>query len=158
MVERAKPVEPIAQTPAAEATTAEKVPQKITNVSKVDVDAKTTSTNSVVDQLRSEYESCANGKDPVRCSQLALQLGRKYRQLGQAAEATTFLQTAVDNARTARLAQFEIDALGELGLLSQSQGNPVTAKRFYSQAVERATSAHLSGAKWQAELDRMPKD
>lgn len=128
-------------------------PLQIKEVTRVDVDAKATTTNSVMDQLRADYESCAIGKDPVRCSQLALQLGRKYRQVGQGAEAQRYLQAAVDNARSARLAQFEIDGLGELGLLAKSRGNVADAKSFFERAVERAGSARLTAPRWQNELD-----
>lgn len=131
------------------------VPLPIKEVTRVDVDAKATTTNSVLDQLRADYESCALGKDPVRCSQLALQLGRKYRQVGQGAEAQRYLQAAVDNARSARLAQFEIDALGELGLLAKSRGNLADAKNYFERAIERAGSARLTSPRWQNELDQL---
>ena len=130
-------------------------PVAVKNVTRVDVDAKATATNSVVDQLRADYESCAIGKDPVRCSQLALQLGRKYRQVGQGTEAQRFLQAAVENARAARLAQFEVDALGELGLLAKSRSNLSEARGFFERAVERATSARLTTTKWQTELEQL---
>jgi hypothetical protein len=130
-------------------------PVAVKNVTRVDVDAKATATNSVVDQLRADYESCAIGKDPVRCSQLALQLGRKYRQVGQGADAQKFLQAAVEHARTARLAQFEVDALGELGILAKSRSNLLEARGFFERAVERATSARLTTTKWQTELEQL---
>lgn len=133
-------------------------PVTIKEVTSVDVDAKTTTTNSVMDQLRADYESCAVGKDPVRCSQLALQLGRKYRQVGQGADALKYLQAAVDNARTARLAQFETDALGELGLLAKSRSNYSEARGFFQRAIDRATSAKLSPSKWQFELEQLPNE
>jgi hypothetical protein len=133
----------------------ESEPVAVKNVTSVDVDAKATTTNSVVEQLRSDYESCAAGKDPVRCSQLALQLGRKYRQIGQGADAQKFLLAAVENARTARLVQFEVDALGELGLLAKSRSNLSEARSFFERAVERATSARLATTKWQSELDQL---
>ena len=133
-------------------------PVTIKEVTSVDVDAKTTTTNSVMDQLRADYESCAVGKDPVRCSQLALQLGRKYRQVGQGADALKYLQAAVDNARTARLAQFETDALGELGLLAKSRSNYSEARGFFQRAIDRATSAKLSPSTWQSELEQLPNE
>lgn len=148
-----------AVTPAPEAPKeAAPAPVAIKEVTSVDVDAKTTTTNSVMEQLRADYESCAVGKDPIRCSQLALQLGRKYRQVGQGADAVKYLQAAVDNARTARLAQFETDALGELGLLAKSRSNYADARGFFQRAVDRATSAKLSPAKWQAELEQLPTE
>jgi hypothetical protein len=154
-VERTTKVAP-APAPVSEAPAhAEPEPAVVKNVTRVDVDAKATTTNSVVEQLRADFESCAVGKDPVRCSQLALQLGRKYRQVGQGADAQKFLQAAVDNARTARLAQFEVDALGELGLLAKSRSNLSEARGFFERAVERATSARLSTTKWQTELDQV---
>ena len=122
----------------------------------MDVDAKATSTNSVMDQLRSDYESCSIGKDPIRCSQLALQLGRKYRQVGQDANAQKFLQAAVGHAKYARLAQFEVDALGELGLLEKSRGNVSGATDFLQQAVDRASAARLQ-TKWTDELEQLKK-
>lgn len=144
----AAPVEqPIESTPA---------PAPIKEVTQVDVDAKATSTNSVMDQLRSDYESCAIGKDPIRCSQLALQLGRKYRQVGQDANAQRYLQAAVGHAKSARLAQFEVDALGELGLLAKSRGNTQEASDLLQQAIDRAAAAHLQ-TKWNAELDQLKK-
>jgi hypothetical protein len=145
------PAAPQVDTPVE--TTPEPLPIK--EVTRVDVDAKATTTNTVMDQLRADYESCAIGKDPVRCSQLALQLGRKYRQIGQGADAQRYLQAAVDNARSARLAQFEIDGLGELGLLAKSRGNVADAKSYFERAVERAGSARLTAPRWQNELEQI---
>ena len=143
---------------AAPAVESSPVPVAIKEVTSVDVDAKATTTNSVMDQLRADYESCAVGKDPVRCSQLALQLGRKYRQVGQRADALKYLQAAVDNARTARLAQFETDALGELGLLAKSRSDYSEARDLFQRAIDRATTAKLSPSKWQTELEQLPNE
>jgi len=155
-----KKVESVRVSTPTEAPVVENAPAPVTikEVASVDVDAKATTTNSVMDQLRADYESCAVGKDPIRCSQLALQLGRKYRQVGQGADAVKYLQAAVDNARTARLAQFETDALGELGLLSASRGNYSEARGFFQRAIDRAASAKLPTMKWQAELERLPNE
>jgi len=146
---------PVAQPEAPVLVPVATEPSTVKEVTRVDVDAKATTTNSVVEQLRADYESCAIGKDPIRCSQLALQLGRRYRQNGQGADAQKYLQAAFDNARSARLAQFEVDALGELGLLSKSRGNAAEAKDFFTRAIERATSAQISPSKWQSEIEKL---
>ncbi len=141
--------QPEAAAPAAPAPTA------IREVSKVDVSVKATPTNSALDQLRADYESCSATNDRVRCAQIALQIGRTLRQTQRSSEAETYLTSAVNNARTARLAQFEVDALGELGLLMAERGEVQQAVVYLQKAIDRGQGARIVTTRWSTALENL---
>ncbi len=123
--------------------------------SKVDVSIKATPTNSALDQLRADYETCSSTSDRVRCAQIALQIGRKLRQTQRASEAETYLTAAVNHARAARLAQFEVDALGELGLVMAERGDLQQAAVYLQKAIDRGQSARIVTATWSTALENL---
>lgn len=141
--------QPEAAAPAAPTPTA------IREVSKVDVSVKATPTNSALDQLRADYESCSATNDRVRCAQIALQIGRTLRQTQRSSEAETYLTSAVNNARTARLAQFEVDALGELGLLMAERGEVQQAVLYLQKAIDRGQGARIVTTRWSTALENL---
>lgn len=130
-------------------------PVTMREVSKVDVSVKATPTNSAVDQLRADYETCSSANDRVRCAQIALQIGRKLRQTQRSSEAETYLTAAVTHARAARLAQFEVDALGELGLVLAERGDVQQAAVYLQKAIDRGQSARIVTTTWSTALENL---
>lgn len=142
--------------PQAEAVApAAAVPVTIREVSKVDVSIKATPTNSALDQLRADYETCSTTNDRVRCAQIALQIGRKLRQTQRSSEAETYLTSAVNHARAARLTQFEVDALGELGLVMAERGDVQQAAVYLQKAIDRGQSARIVTTTWSTALENL---
>jgi hypothetical protein len=142
--------------PQAEAVApAAAVPVTIREVSKVDVSVKATPTNSALDQLRADYETCSTTNDRVRCAQIALQIGRKLRQTQRSSEAETYLTSAVNHARAARLTQFEVDALGELGLVMAERGDVQQAAVYLQKAIDRGQSARIVTTTWSTALENL---
>lgn len=144
----------IDEQPAPAPTPAPAAPT-VREVSKVDVSIKTTPSSSALDQLRADYETCSSANDRVRCAQIALQIGRKLRQTQRSSEAETYLTAAVTHARAARLAQFEVDALGELGLVLAERGDVQQAAEYFQKAIERGQSARISTAAWSTALENL---
>ncbi|MFM8771446.1 MAG: hypothetical protein ACKOE4_05415 [Candidatus Kapaibacterium sp.] len=142
----------IEQTTIAEPAPA---PVVVREVSKVDVSVKATPTSSAVDQLRADYETCSTANDRVRCAQIALQIGRKLRQTQRSSEAETYLTSAVTHARAARLTQFEVDALGELGLLMVERGDVQQAASYFQKAIDRGQSARIVTTTWSTALENL---
>jgi hypothetical protein len=130
-------------------------PVTIREVSKVDVSIKATPTNSALDQLRADYETCSTTNDRVRCAQIALQIGRKLRQTQRSSEAETYLTSAVNHARAARLTQFEVDALGELGLVMAERGDVQQAAVYLQKAIDRGQSARIVTTTWSTALENL---
>jgi hypothetical protein len=145
--------QPAVETPDAPVATAPTV--SVREVSKVDVSVKATPTNSALDQLRTDYESCSTTNDRVRCAQIALQIGRRLRQTQRASEAELFLTAAVGHARSTRLAQFEVDALGELGLIAVERGDVPQATSYFQKAIERGQSARVTTTAWSTALEKL---
>jgi len=145
---------PVVQQPETAAPSAP-TPATIREVSKVDVSVKATPTNSALDQLRADYETCSSANDRVRCAQIALQIGRKLRQTQRSSEAETYLTAAVTHARAARLAQFEVDALGELGLVLAERGDVQQAAVYLQKAIDRGQSARIVTTTWSTALENL---
>jgi hypothetical protein len=145
--------QPAVETPDAPVATAPTL--SVREVSKVDVSVKATPTNSALDQLRADYESCSTTNDRVRCAQIALQIGRRLRQTQRASEAELFLTAAVGHARSTRLAQFEVDALGELGLIAVERGDVPQATSYFQKAIERGQSARVTTTAWSTALEKL---
>ncbi|MFN4907659.1 MAG: hypothetical protein ACK475_10710 [Bacteroidota bacterium] len=149
---------PIVQQPAVEtpvAPIAASPTVSVREVSKVDVSVKASPTNSALDQLRADYETCSTTNDRVRCAQIALQIGRRLRQTQRASEAEQFLTAAVGHARATRLAQFEVDALGELGLIAAERGDVPQATSYFQKAIERGQSARVTTTAWSTALEKL---
>jgi hypothetical protein len=127
----------------------------IREASKVDVNVKVSATNSALDQLRADYETCSTTNDRVRCAQIALQIGRTLRQTQRSGEAETYLAAAVNHARAARLAQFEVDALGELGLVYAERGDGQQAAAYFQKAIDRGQSTSVTTTTWSTALEKL---
>ncbi|MBU3678742.1 MAG: tetratricopeptide repeat protein [Candidatus Kapabacteria bacterium] len=146
---------PVIEQPSVAEPAPTPAPVVVREVSKVDVSLKATPTSSAVDQLRADYETCSTANDRVRCAQIALQIGRKLRQTQRSSEAETYLTSAIAHARAARLAQFEVDALGELGLVMAERGDVQQAASYFQKAIDRGQSARIVTTAWSTALENL---
>lgn len=145
----------VEQVPAVAPTSPGPTVETAREIGKVDVNVKATPTNSALDQLRADYETCSSTNDRVRCAQIALQIGRRLRQTQRLAEAEQFLTAATGHARATRLARFEVDALGELGLIAAERGDVSQATTYFEQAIERGQRARVTTTAWSTALENL---
>ena len=118
-----------------------------------EINAKITEATAVIVSLKADYEKCLESNDKVRCAQLALSLGSQLRKEEKNAEARKYLQAAVDHARTLKLAAFEMDAHGELGMLAKSEGDEQRAATSFRRAVEIGQNNNKNSSRWNSELE-----
>jgi hypothetical protein len=150
-VEQAQPEQ---STPAAvEPTTTRVSTPAVTTDRAITIDAKTTAPDPVLKQLIAEYEQSNATSDHVRSAQYALLLGRRFRADGNAAEARSYLESAVRHAQAVRLADYEMDAHGELGLLAKSRGDIGGAIRSFEQAITVGRAQKRNVVRWSQELE-----
>ena len=100
--------------------------------------AYVSSSTPVIDRLLSQYASCKQRNDNMRCAQLALNIGQLYRKRADYQSAMTFFNEALSAARTLRVVEYEVEALGSIGLINLDRGNASAARTFLRSAIERA--------------------
>lgn len=100
--------------------------------------AYASASTSLVDRLLAQYASCKQQNDNMRCTQLALNIGSQYRKQGEYQMATTYFNEALASARSLRVVQYEVEALGNIGLLNLDRGNTTVAATYLRSAIERA--------------------
>ncbi len=122
-----------------------------------EINAQITEATAVIVSLKADYEKCLESNDKVRCAQIALSLGRQLRKEEKNAEARKYLLAAVHHARTLKLAVFEMDAHGELGMLAKSEGDDQRAATSFRKAVEIGQSSNKSSSKWNTELENLER-
>lgn len=157
------PVRPTVEQPVAEQSVTDVAPSVVSTPTApapvadrpITIDAKTTAPDPVLKQLIAEYEQCNTTSDHVRCAQYALLLGRRFRSDGNAAEARTYLESAVRHAQTVRLIDYEMDAHGELGLLAKSRGDLDGATRSFERAIEIGRTHKRNVVRWTQELETL---
>ncbi len=118
----------------------------------VNVVGTTNSPDAALSQTLAEYERCTAANDHVRCAQIALVIGKTYRQGGQFSSARTYFESAIAHARTLRLSEYEMSAWGELGVLAKAEGNLNAAADAFRTAVEIGVAAKRNTDRWNAEL------
>ncbi|MCO6466706.1 MAG: hypothetical protein J5I53_08830 [Bradyrhizobiaceae bacterium] len=117
--------------------------------------AEANSPNSVLAELESDYAQCVAQKKTLQCAQIALQIGNQYRQRNNLQKATEYLNAALQQARTARIVQYQVAAHGSLGLVARDGGNTAEARLQLSKAIELARSAGLAFEEYQEALDAL---
>jgi tetratricopeptide (TPR) repeat protein len=100
--------------------------------------AYASSSSSTTDRLVAQYEGCKRSADNMRCAQLALNIGAQYRKHGDKALATSYYTDALRIATSLHIVQYEVEALGSLGMLSIDRGNNEAAASYLRLAIERA--------------------
>ncbi|MBC8124672.1 MAG: hypothetical protein H7X70_02960 [Candidatus Kapabacteria bacterium] len=128
-----------------------------TNSSSSEMSVQITEATRVIVSLKADYEKCLESNDKVRCAQLALSLGSHLRKEEKNAEARKYLLAAVDHARTLKLAAFEMDAHGELGMLAKSEGDEQRAATSFRRAVEIGQSNNKNSSRWNSEIEKLER-
>ncbi|MBU3740804.1 MAG: hypothetical protein FGM24_00805 [Candidatus Kapabacteria bacterium] len=93
----------------------------------------------MIERLLRQYEGCKNSNESIRCAQLALNIAGQYRKLGEYASATVYSTDALTFARTLRVVQYEVEALGMLGRINIDRGNLSAARNYLRSAVDAGT-------------------
>ncbi len=102
--------------------------------------------SSVIASLRKDLDRCMAKNDRMECALIARTLGTKLRKSGSFDESRVYLQQSLDIARSMHLVQYEVGALGELGLLARDRGNTAEARMLLQQAVTKAASVDAASA------------
>ncbi len=110
---------------------------------------------AALQQLIQELESCTAHNLGVRCAQLAINIGVQFRQQGDHAQATQYLERGLQSARAARTVQQQVQALAELARVARVSGNAGLAVQRYQEAIKLAAASGLPMSDLQAELDGM---
>lgn len=95
---------------------------------------------STIERLVAQYDGCKRNGDNMRCAQLALNIGAQYRKQSDNAMATSYYTDALRIATTLHVVQYEVEALGNLGLLQLERGNNNAAATYLRSAIERAAT------------------
>lgn len=111
-----------------------------------------TSYESTIAKLKKDLDACRASNDHVRCTQIALQIGRTYRERRLMDEAMNYLTMAQLEARQAHIIQYEIDAYGEIGLLMRDAGRTVDANENFKIAVDLGTKNGIDVQRWTSEI------
>jgi tetratricopeptide (TPR) repeat protein len=104
------------------------------------VNANVTVTPPVLANLLKKYNDCVSSNDRTRCAQYALRIGAMYRDASSFAEATDYYGKALSIARSMNLVQYEVDALGGLGMMHLQRGNTAEARQHLRTAIERGST------------------
>ncbi|CAN5420356.1 hypothetical protein BH10BAC6_BH10BAC6_06440 [soil metagenome] len=102
--------------------------------------------SSVIASLRKDLDRCMAQNNRMECALIARTLGAKLRSGGSFDESRVYLQQSLDIARSMHLVQYEVGALGELGLLARDRGNTAEARTLLQQAITKAASIDAATA------------
>jgi len=102
--------------------------------------------SSVIASLRKDLDRCMAQNNRTECALIARTLGTKLRSSGSFDESRVYLQQSLDIAKSMHLVQYEVGALGELGLLARDRGNTTEARLLLQQAVTKAAAIDASSA------------
>lgn len=121
-----------------------------------DVSFGTTNPASTLENLKSDYNAAISADNDVLSAQIALEIGRHLSvRMKNYDESERYLRLALTHARSVRVPEYEVDALGELGLLARERGNMTEAAGLLKQAVARGNASGLSTKKYSAALDNL---
>lgn len=104
------------------------------------VNANASVQDAVLNKLIKQFNDCQASNDNTRCAQFAISIGSKFRQNRNYTEAADYYTKALNAARAMKIVQYEVDALGGLGLLSRDQGNTSDARERLRTAIERGST------------------
>ncbi|RPI68405.1 MAG: hypothetical protein EHM43_05025 [Ignavibacteriae bacterium] len=103
---------------------------------------------STLAKLKKDLEACRASGDHIRCTQIALQIGRTYRERKLSDGAMTYLSMALEEAREARIIQYEVDAYGEIGLLLRDDGKILEGNASFQQAIDLGERHGIDVTRW----------
>lgn len=103
-------------------------------------DMKTTSSKqAAIDQAIADYDVAVQSSDFVSATQRAMTLGKKYFENDDLAKSEAYYAKAVLHARKAKLAELEVQALGEQAKTEIARGNESHARLLLEQAIARGS-------------------
>jgi tetratricopeptide (TPR) repeat protein len=108
---------------------------------------------STLAKVIEDLSACEQRGDHMSCAQLAIQIGRVYRDQGDIAESMSYLNKALRHAQQSRIATHEIEAFGEL--TSMKAGNTTEARQYLTSAVELGEQAKVDVSKWETRLNAL---
>lgn len=141
-----------------EATSATSAPEQIatTRQPAPDVSLGATSPASTLENLKNDYNAAISADNDVRSAQIALEIGRHLSgKMKNYDESERYLRLALTHARGVRVPQYEVDALGELGLLAKERGNMTEAAGLLRQAVSTGNASGIGTKKYAAALESL---
>ncbi|NQW29374.1 MAG: hypothetical protein HQ472_02535 [Ignavibacteria bacterium] len=111
-------------------------------------DATAQNPDRALDNLMRDFEQCKLQNDNVRCAQISLAIGRTLRENGNTSGSVTFLNQSLTFAKNSRIVKYQIDALGELGLVALNERHNADARKFLQQAVDLGNANAINVDKW----------
>jgi hypothetical protein len=106
-------------------------------------------------KLISEYEACRNSNDMTRCIQLGISIGDKARKEHLYGMGEQYLQDALDAATQKHIVEYQVRALGNLGLLARDKGEVGVAKDMLTKAVTLGQQNNLDVYRWSDHLNAL---
>lgn len=99
-----------------------------------------------------EYEAHVASSDHVNAALKAITIGLAYRADRDLARSEYYFAKAADHARTAKLAEQEIIALGEYAVTANMRGNETQARLLLNQAILRGSQTGIDVSVWTQKL------
>lgn len=113
--------------------------------------------DDAVTRTRAELDRAVASGNSLAAARLALSLANELRSAGKTDELQSMLQRALEYARTSRVADYEVKALGELARYESSRGNERLAASYYRQAINTGKRALLDVSVYEAALQAIEK-
>lgn len=111
---------------------------------------------STLFNLKKDYNAAISTDNDVQGAQIALEIGRHLSsKMKDYDESERYLRLALIHARSVRVPQYEVDALGELGLLAKERGNMAEAAGLLKQAVSAGNASGIGTRKYSAALESL---
>ncbi len=111
---------------------------------------------STLENLKKDYNAAISADNDVQGAQIALEIGRHLSsRMKNYDESERYLRLALTHARGVRVPQYEVDALGELGLLAKERGNMTEAAGLLKQAVSTGNASGIGTKKYAAALESL---
>lgn len=111
---------------------------------------------SALENLKKDYNTALSADNDVQGAQIALEIGRHLSgKMKNYDESERYLRLALTHARNVRVPEYEMDALGELGLLARMRGDMTEAAGLLKQAVAIGNASGLNTKKYSAALENL---
>lgn len=106
-------------------------------------------------KLIGEYDACRNSGDMTRCIQLGISIGDKARKEHLYGMGEQYLRDALEAATQKHIAEYQVRALGNLGLLARDKGEVSEAKDMLTKAVTLGQQNNLDVYRWSDHLNAL---
>lgn len=113
--------------------------------------------DDAVTRARADLDRAVASGNNLAAARLALSLADELRSAGKTDELQSMLQRALEYARTSRVADYEMKALGELARFEASRGYEGQAANYYRQAIDIGKRAQLDVSAYESALQSLEK-